>query len=113
MRKKGLYVEEKIAEFLKKKGNTILERNYYNSYGEIDIIYIEKTSNVLVFAEVKYRKNTKFGKPYEYVDKSKYKKIDLGAREFIQKTRKKIPKNWRIDIFSVTADGEVEHLKRV
>ena len=41
------------VEFLKSRGVKILERNYQNRFGEIDIIARE--DNTLLFIEVKYR----------------------------------------------------------
>lgn len=43
------------ASFLENNGIIILERNYQNRFGEIDIIARE--GNVLLFIEVKYRKD--------------------------------------------------------
>ena len=45
--------------FLKKKGYKILETNYKNSIGEIDII--AKDNDYIVFVEVKGRMSKKFG----------------------------------------------------
>ena len=46
------------ASFLENNGIIILERNYQNRFGEIDIIARE--GNVLLFIEVKYRKDESF-----------------------------------------------------
>ena len=43
------------ASFLENNGIIILERNYQNRFGEIDIIARE--GNTLLFIEVKYRKD--------------------------------------------------------
>ena len=42
--------EDKACEYLKKLGFKILERNYRKTYGEIDIIALDK--DVLAFIEV-------------------------------------------------------------
>lgn len=63
---------EKIARrYLEKKEYEILEMNYRNFIGEIDIIAKDKTQ--LVFIEVKARKTNKYGLPREAVT---YRKID-------------------------------------
>ena len=65
---------EKIVErFLEKNGYQILESNYRNFIGEIDII--SKFENCIVFIEVKSRKTKKYGLPRESVTKKKIDKI--------------------------------------
>ena len=55
----GHKYEDKSIETLVKEAYKILERNYQNRFGEIDII-AEKNKEI-VFIEVKYRKTNKFG----------------------------------------------------
>ncbi len=65
---------EKIVEkYLEKKGYQILESNYRNFIGEIDII--SKYNDCIVFIEVKARKTKKYGLPRESVTKRKIDKI--------------------------------------
>lgn len=47
----GDWGEEIAANYLKKKGFTILERNYWRKWGELDIV--AKKSNQVHFVEVK------------------------------------------------------------
>ena len=57
---KGGYGEEIATTYLKKKKYKIIEKNYANRIGEIDIIAEDK--NVLVFVEVKARETLEFGR---------------------------------------------------
>ncbi len=50
-RAKGNLAEDKASEFLANNGFTIVERNFYSRFGEIDIIAIK--DEVLHFIEVK------------------------------------------------------------
>ena len=50
-RAKGNIAEEKACEFLYDNGFSILDRNFYSSFGEIDIIATK--DDVLHFIEVK------------------------------------------------------------
>ena len=50
-RAKGNQAEDKAIEFLYDKGYTIIERNFYSRFGEIDII--ASRDEVLHFVEVK------------------------------------------------------------
>ncbi len=58
----GKQGEEIAADFLKKKGMKILERNFRTPFGEIDVI--TEKNRKLHFVEVKTRRSTKFGKPF-------------------------------------------------
>jgi len=51
------------AEFLESQGYTIIEKNYRNAIGEIDLI--AKDGETLVFAEVKARSSARYGNPKE------------------------------------------------
>lgn len=69
----GADMEAQAAEFLKKQGFHVVERNFRNRQGEIDIIgYHER---YLVFVEVKYRRNSKNGNALEAVDIRKQRQI--------------------------------------
>ena len=78
----GNKYEDKSVKILVKEAYKILERNYQNRFGEIDII-AEKNKEI-VFIEVKYRKTNKFGYGYEAVDRRKIMKILKLANYYIQ-----------------------------
>lgn len=50
-RQKGNLAEDRASEFLLEKGFSLVERNFYSRFGEIDIITIK--DEVLHFIEVK------------------------------------------------------------
>lgn len=70
---KGAMGEEIASKYLMSKDYIILERNYRNKIGEIDII--AKKSELIVFVEVKTRTSTNYGYAYEAVNKKKQTKI--------------------------------------
>lgn len=72
-RKTGESYEAKAAEFLITQDVKILEKNYRNRYGEIDLIGRDDT--YLIFIEVKYRKDNNKGTPAEAVGFSKQRRI--------------------------------------
>lgn len=72
-RETGRLAENMAADALEKKGYQILERNFYNRYGEIDII--AKDKDILVFVEVKAKKGEYFGSPEEMINSSKLRKV--------------------------------------
>lgn len=81
----GNIYEEKATQILRNSGYEILERNYRNKFGEIDIV--AKNGEIIVFVEVKYRRNLKYGNGLEAIDKNKSKKIYKAAQFYILKNR--------------------------
>ena len=69
----GTNGEERALSFLQDHNVRILDQNYRNRCGEIDLIL--KDRSYLVFLEVKYRKNSCLGAPQEAVTLRKQKTI--------------------------------------
>ena len=75
--------ENIAADYLKKNGYVILERNFkFSRFGEIDII--AKHNEYICFVEVKTRTGSNFGVPSEAVDKRKQAKIRRLAQIYIK-----------------------------
>jgi len=102
--------EDIAAEFLKKKGLSIIRKNYRTVFGEIDIIARDR--DVIVFVEVKTRADNAFAHPFEAVNKKKREKIRKVALCFMKGLKKEFPA--RFDVLSITKDrGEtrINHIK--
>ncbi|MBE5992278.1 MAG: YraN family protein [Paenibacillaceae bacterium] len=84
-RETGSRFEEVAADYLQHAGFEILERNYRDRSGEIDII--AKDGSYYVFVEVKYRENANMGDPAEAVDARKQLKIRNTARRYLYRNR--------------------------
>ncbi|MBQ3437251.1 MAG: YraN family protein [Fusobacterium sp.] len=78
----GNIYEDRSCEILKEQNYKILERNYQNKFGEIDII--AKKEQEIIFIEVKYRKTKNYGYGYEAINKRKLQKIFKLAQFYIQ-----------------------------
>lgn len=112
-RKKGNKGEEIAVKFLRDKGFSIVEKNYYASrYGEIDIIALDK--NELVFVEVKTRTTNNFGHPLESISQAKLQKMRLAATHYIQENNPKV-KGYRLDAIAITLkpDLDIQHIKNI
>ena len=72
-RKTGAEYEALAEQYLKTQGIRIVEKNYRNRKGEIDLI--GRDNEYLIFFEVKYRKSQKAGNPAEAVNYQKQRKI--------------------------------------
>lgn len=73
--------EDVAAKYLEEAGYVILERNYRDRFGEIDII--AKDGKEIVFVEVKYRQNLYKGDPAEAVHYFKQRRIWNTARYYL------------------------------
>jgi putative endonuclease len=74
--------EQAAANYLYDAGYEIVERKYRSKIGEIDII--ARIENILVFIEVKTRRNTTYGFPAEAVTYRKQQKIINTASCYLQ-----------------------------
>ena len=78
----GAAAEAQALKYLKKKGLTYVEKNFRIKQGELDLIMMD--SGTLVFVEVRYRKNTKYGTPEETVNYRKQQKLLIAANTYLQ-----------------------------
>ena len=107
----GMQGEEIAARYLLSKKYTIIQRNYRCRYGEIDIIASKK--NVLIFVEVKTRRNYAFGSPLEAVSLKKQRSISSVAQEYIQHGKLN-GSAARFDVIAVLLNSscpEIEHIE--
>lgn len=72
-RRVGAAYEKKAGAFLESQGLIILQYNFRDRNGEIDIVARDRETTV--FVEVKYRKDVGWGMPEEAVDCRKQGKI--------------------------------------
>jgi len=102
---KGEYLASK---FLKKKKFKILQSNYKNKFGEIDII--AKDKDVLVFVEVKARETLQFGRPAEAVDNRKQQKLRNAATMYL--VENKTPEvDCRFDVIEILGEEVIGHIE--
>lgn len=103
---------ERIAErYLKKKGFTLLERNYRCPVGELDLIVQDR--RVVVFVEVKTRSDHRFGTPLESVQQRKQDKMIKAALYFLSQ-RRLHQSEARFDVVGISFEGgepTVEHIE--
>jgi putative endonuclease len=91
-------------------GYRVVARNWRCSLGELDLVLIRRST--LVFCEVKTRRGTAFGGPYEAVGWQKQRKLQRLAEAFLGSCRL-APEGIRFDVASVSMGrdgGLVVHL---
>jgi putative endonuclease len=79
-------IGEKIAEeYLIKIGYKILDKNWRESHGELDIVALD--GNTLVFIEVKYRSDEYFMDIHYAISYSKAKLLKKYAQKYMNHTK--------------------------
>lgn len=106
----GIRGEELATKFLKKKGYSILERNYKFNGWEVDII--ARTEKEIVFVEVKTRSDDHFMRPEEAVDYNRRCRLTSAASAYIN--YHKINLRVRFDIIAIVWNDsrcDIKHLE--
>ncbi len=98
--------ERLACRYLRKGGYKILERNYKNPFGEIDII--AKREDTVAFIEVKTRLSENYGAPSEAVDKTRRFRYIKGAQYYFY--NREIDCTVRFDIIEILR-GELNHIE--
>lgn len=96
-RELGKRGEEIAAEYLQKNGYTIIGRNIYSRFGEIDIL--AKFGQELIFVEVKTRAFFPELEIDRIVSFKKYQRIRRAALTYLEKLDAVL--NWRCDLIFV------------
>ena len=106
----GKWGERLAAWYLFFHGCRILERNYRYGRYEIDIVARERRTGTLVFAEVKTRSNTSFGRPVDAVTTQKQLSVTRAAQGYL-KTHGDMDARTRFDVIEVyTSPLRIVHL---
>ncbi|MDD5107991.1 MAG: YraN family protein [Candidatus Omnitrophica bacterium] len=94
----GKQAEKAAADFLKANGYKILQCNYRNKFGEIDIIAQDKAT--ICFVEVKARHSLNLGAPEEAVFARKQRQICKVAVGYL-KTNNLLERLSRFDVLTL------------
>ncbi len=81
MNRSGARAEELCAELLRESGLRVLARNWRCRHGEIDLVAEDR--GTLVFAEVRYRRDARFGGAAESVTPAKQGRLIAAARLYL------------------------------
>ncbi len=109
-RQTGLQGEEWAVRYLRQHGYSIIGRNYYTRYGEIDII-CEK-ERILIFVEVKTRSSQRYGSPEEAIGHKKIEHIKKTALHYLAECQT-VYKEIRFDVISIiiSSTPQITHIK--
>jgi putative endonuclease len=79
--RRGTHAEDQACRYLQRQGLRLIERNYRSRRGEIDLIMRDADS--LVFVEVRYRRQHRYGSGLESVDRHKQRRIAACAAHYL------------------------------
>lgn len=109
----GKWGEDLAADYLQRKGYTIIERDWKSGRRDLDIV--AKNGNVIVFVEVKTRHNSLYGQPEEAVDYRKLQSLQQAINHYIK--FRHIRQEVRFDIISVVgtigSEPDIQHIQDV
>jgi putative endonuclease len=101
---------EWLAErYLRDRGLTTLARNFHCRLGEIDLVM--RDGGMIVFVEVRYRRQSRFGSAIESVTRTKQLKICRAAGIFLSRRPALASRPCRFDVVGISGsagDASVE-----
>ena len=107
----GRWGEAAAAEYLKKKGYTLIAANWQCRFGEVDLIM--RRGRYLVFVEVKLRRSAGFAQAREFVDSHKQQRLRTAAQLYLSQNPTQLQP--RFDVIEVYApeDGkpQINHIE--
>ena len=115
----GRWGEEIAAAYLRQKGYSIVDRNFYTPEGEIDIIafQVDNEEVILVFVEVKTRTSEKYGYPEEAFTRKKWDHMLKAIDRYLQ-DQSDYEGAWQVDVIAVQRlnvgkPPDIEHFENV
>lgn len=105
----GTVVENAACDFLQQRAVQIVQRNFRCKLGEIDIVALEQ--QMLVFVEVRFRKNSAYGSAAESIDWRKQQKIVRTAERFLQTNPAFNTHRCRFDVVAISNTIQAPHIE--
>ncbi|BAW79585.1 hypothetical conserved protein [Candidatus Nitrosoglobus terrae] len=99
---KGRQAEHLARDYLQTQGLRLTQCNYRCYFGEIDLI-MEDSKN-LIFVEVRYRRNGRFGHAIESITATKRSRLITTAQHYLQQAKVGQNKPCRFDVVGVTLE---------
>jgi putative endonuclease len=96
----GADAEERARRYLERQGLVMVERNFHSRRGEIDLVM--RDGDTLVFVEVRFRRNSRFGTAAESVTPAKQRRIIDAARYFLNCRRQWNDCICRFDVLAIS-----------
>jgi putative endonuclease len=108
-RETGDEAERSAERYLIQRSLKLVARNYRTRFGEIDLIM--QDGEVLVFVEVRLRKNNDFGGAAASIGEAKQRRLIAAAQQYIAAMRHPPPCRFDAVLLGDMAAQEIEWLK--
>lgn len=102
-RAQGARIEALAAAFLCERGLTPIAANANARGGELDLVM--RDGDIVVFIEVRYRRDARFGGGAASVDARKCRRIVLAAEQFLAAHREFARAPCRFDVIDASGDA--------
>ncbi len=96
---RGQAAETLACDYLQARGMALVERNYRSRFGEIDLIMHDR--DCLIFVEVRYRRQARYGSGAESVDARKQARIVACARHYLLSHPRAAQQPCRFDVVAI------------
>lgn len=104
-------IGERVAErWLRRQGFRVLQRRYRNGHRDIDLV--AERDGIIVFVEVKARRDDRFGGPLEAVNWRKRRELERSARVWIDRHGRP-DEAYRFDVIGVIVEGDRVRVRHV
>jgi putative endonuclease len=101
-RARGAGVEAAARDFLLRQGLRAVAANAHYRFGELDLVMLDR--DILVFVEVRYRRDARFGGGAASVDAGKRRKLVKAAQAFLAAHRRFADAPCRFDVVDASGD---------
>ena len=103
----GAWAEHLACRHLEKQGMKLVDKNFLTRFGEIDLVM--RDAKMLVFVEVRLRRDHRFGHPAETIGEAKRRRIRRAAELYLTTRSRGAVPPCRFDVVTVTGDRRNQH----
>jgi putative endonuclease len=104
---RGEQAEQQALAHLQQHGLQLVCRNFRCRYGELDLVMTDR--DTLVIAEVRFRKNARYGSALESVTTAKQSRIIAATHVYLATHKSNCP--LRFDVVALSGDGQLDWIK--
>jgi putative endonuclease len=106
---RGRDAEQQARQHLQARGLTLLHCNYHSRHGEIDLVMQDRDS--VVFVEVRYRRQARFGSAAESVDRRKQARLVACAQHYLQTHPHTARLPCRFDVITISGNDTLDWIR--
>jgi len=106
---RGRETEQQVRRHLQAHGLKLLQCNFHSRHGEIDLVMQDR--DCVVFVEVRYRRQARFGSAAESVDRRKQARL-IACAQFYLQTHPRIARlPCRFDVVTISGNDAPDWIR--